>query len=203
MKKVLCFGDSNTFGYIPKSGKRYDENTRWSGILKKSLKDKFEIIEQGENNRTCFKDNPAGTKYIGFKYLPFVLDNSFDIVILSIGINDTQIQYNCSSKDYYKGFDKIIALIREIAPKAKIILMAPSKLSNDIFKGHFCTMFDKKSIEQSKELSDIYENICLKNGCYFIDLNKITPVSELDGLHYSIESHKKIADFLFNFLLAI
>ena len=33
MKKVLCFGDSNTFGFIQESGKRYDKNTRWSGIL--------------------------------------------------------------------------------------------------------------------------------------------------------------------------
>ena len=28
MKKILCFGDSNTYGFIPSSGKRYDENSR-------------------------------------------------------------------------------------------------------------------------------------------------------------------------------
>ena len=31
---ILCFGDSNTYGYIPNSGKRYNSNVRWSGILK-------------------------------------------------------------------------------------------------------------------------------------------------------------------------
>ena len=28
-KRIICFGDSNTWGYDPVSGSRYDENTRW------------------------------------------------------------------------------------------------------------------------------------------------------------------------------
>ena len=27
-KRIICFGDSNTWGYDPVSGSRYDENTR-------------------------------------------------------------------------------------------------------------------------------------------------------------------------------
>ena len=34
MKKILCYGDSNTFGFNPENGKRFDNLTRWSGILK-------------------------------------------------------------------------------------------------------------------------------------------------------------------------
>lgn len=37
MKKILCYGDSNTFGYNPANGLRFDENNRWSGILKSTL----------------------------------------------------------------------------------------------------------------------------------------------------------------------
>ena len=57
MVEIVCFGDSNTFGFNPKNGKRYDENTRWSGILKRKLKDKFNVIEAGCNNRTCYSIN--------------------------------------------------------------------------------------------------------------------------------------------------
>lgn len=200
MKKVLCFGDSNTFGFIPKTAQRYDENSRWSGILKKLAKDKFNVIEHGCNNRTCFAENPAGIEFCGYKYLPFVLDDSFDIVILSLGINDIQKFYRPNTEQIKKGLDKIISITKEKSPNAKIILMSPSKLTNNIFKGYFSIMFDEKSIEQSSKLADIFEDICLKNGCYFIDLNKIAPVSELDGVHYSVESHKKIANFVFDFL---
>ena len=31
MKRILCFGDSNTWGFAPKDGYRFDENTRWTG----------------------------------------------------------------------------------------------------------------------------------------------------------------------------
>lgn len=37
MKHVLCFGDSNTWGFIPGTCKRYDEHTRWTGILQDEL----------------------------------------------------------------------------------------------------------------------------------------------------------------------
>ena len=60
MKKILCYGDSNTFGYNPETGGRYDKNTRWSGILSYLLKENYEIIEEGMNNRTAFFKNPEG-----------------------------------------------------------------------------------------------------------------------------------------------
>ena len=44
MKKILCYGDSNTFGFNPKNGGRYDKTTRWSGILSDLLKEKYEVI---------------------------------------------------------------------------------------------------------------------------------------------------------------
>jgi lysophospholipase L1-like esterase len=35
--KILCYGDSNTWGYNPKDSSRFDESKRWTGILKKIL----------------------------------------------------------------------------------------------------------------------------------------------------------------------
>ena len=54
MKKILCFGDSNVYGYIPKNGGRYAVDVRWSGLLKNYFKKQFEIIEAGCNNRVTF-----------------------------------------------------------------------------------------------------------------------------------------------------
>ena len=33
MTTVLCYGDSNTYGYIPCSGMRYPKDVRWTGRL--------------------------------------------------------------------------------------------------------------------------------------------------------------------------
>ena len=33
MRQVLCFGDSNTYGYVPGTAERYVWDTRWTGIV--------------------------------------------------------------------------------------------------------------------------------------------------------------------------
>ena len=49
--KVVCFGDSNTYGYEPRSffGGRYETDCRWVDIL--AAKTGWEIINEGENGR--------------------------------------------------------------------------------------------------------------------------------------------------------
>ncbi len=192
MKKILCFGDSNTYGYIPSSGKRYDKSTRWTGIL--SDISGFEIIEAGCNNRTGFVDNPAGIMQTGYKILPELLHSQLDVVILSIGINDLQIFYNQSMDDIKFGLENLIQITRAKSPQAHIIIAAPPQLNDNIFNGHFCTMFDRGSIAKSILISGVYKNIAREQNCHFIDLNEIATVSEKDGLHFTAEGHRKIAD---------
>ena len=91
MKNILCFGDSNTYGFNPENGSRYDTESRWTSILKQILNEN--VIEAGFNNRTSFSDNPCGIEQTGYKSLPKYLKKELDIVILSIGINDLQSQY--------------------------------------------------------------------------------------------------------------
>lgn len=46
MKKILCIGDSNTYGYDPRSyiGGRYPEGVRWTSCLSDSF-----VINRGLN----------------------------------------------------------------------------------------------------------------------------------------------------------
>ena len=199
MKKILCFGDSNTYGFIPQSGLRYDINTRWTGILQTLCNNEFEITEAGCNNRTAFIDNPAGINQTGYKILPeYLKTNFFDIVILAIGINDLQRFFNPTLNEFEQGMEKLIQITKNLSPKSKIILICPSKLNlAGINNGIFSYQFDKISVEKSGKLSPIYKSLAEKYKCHFIDLNNIVDVSPLDGLHFSAESHKKIAENLY------
>ena len=53
MKKLILFGDSNTYGYDPRGflGGRYPEEIRWTTHVKKALENSYEIIEEGMNGR--------------------------------------------------------------------------------------------------------------------------------------------------------
>ena len=43
---ILCFGDSNTYGYRPDGTGRFDEKTRWTCLLQKKFGNGHRIIEE-------------------------------------------------------------------------------------------------------------------------------------------------------------
>ena len=199
MKKVLCFGDSNTYGFVPGKCTRYDKNTRWTGVLQALCGSDFSIIEGGCNNRTAFVDNPAGAEQTGYKILPeYFTKDYFDIVVLAIGINDLQLFFRPTLEEFEQGIEKLIKITKDLSPNAKIILVCPSKLDlAGIKSGVFNFQFDETSVEKSYHLPQIYKKLAEKNACELVDLNEIVKVSPLDGLHFSAESHKTIAENLY------
>ena len=59
MQQVLCFGDSNTWGYNPENGERFPWGIRWTSILQQKLADKeIRIIEEGLCGRTTVFEDP-------------------------------------------------------------------------------------------------------------------------------------------------
>ncbi len=197
MKKILCFGDSNVYGFNPVYGTRYDKDARWSGILAELIESEYNVIEAGCNNRTAFSINPAGEDQTGIKVLPKYLEkHSPDIIILAVGINDLQISYKNTIEDIKKGIENLI----NIMPEKQIILLSPSNINENIKNTFFNQMFDDKSIKMSQEMSEIYKKIAIKHNLKFIDLNTIAPTSNIDGLHYTPEAHKIIAERLKDFL---
>lgn len=199
MKKVLCFGDSNTYGFVPEKCTRYDKNTRWTGVLQALCGSNFSIIEGGCNNRTAFVDNPAGVEQTGYKILPeYFKKDYFDIVVLAIGINDLQLFFKPTLEEFEQGIEKLIKITKDLSPNAKIILVCPSKLDlAGIKSGVFSFQFDEISVEKSYHLPQIYKKLAEKYACELVDLNEIVKVSPLDGLHFSAESHKTIAENLY------
>ena len=58
MKTVLCFGDSNTWGYDPATQERFSREVRWVGVLQNELGSDYEVIGEGCNGRTTVWDDP-------------------------------------------------------------------------------------------------------------------------------------------------
>jgi lysophospholipase L1-like esterase len=61
-KRILCFGDSNTWGWIPGSdGDRFPADVRWPGVMAAELGPDFVVIEEAQNGRTTLWDDPTET----------------------------------------------------------------------------------------------------------------------------------------------
>ena len=77
MREILCFGDSNTYGLIPKTGGRYDRNTRWTGILERRLYEKdYRIVEEGLCGRTTVFEDELREGRRGASLLPTLFEYS-------------------------------------------------------------------------------------------------------------------------------
>ena len=58
MKRILCYGDSNTWGYVPSSDAvRYPTTIRYPRVLQTLLGNDYEVIEEGLPGRTMISDD--------------------------------------------------------------------------------------------------------------------------------------------------
>ena len=201
MKKILCFGDSNTYGFNPIDGSRYSSDIRWAGILKNNLRGKYKVVEAGSNNRTCFIDNPDGEEKTGYKALPKYLSDDIDVLIIALGINDIQKFFNPDLFSVKKGIINLVEIARKINPNIKILLLSPSCLDKCLLDGYFSIQFDEESIKKSFKMAEIYNEVAKEFNCDFINLDLYVKVSKIDGLHYSPESHRIIAKLLQDYFL--
>ena len=86
IKKVICFGDSNTHGYNSKTMGRFTEDERWTKLLGKYLGEEYDVVEEGLEGRTaCFED-PLFEGLCGFKYLyPCIMTHKqVDLLIIML-----------------------------------------------------------------------------------------------------------------------
>lgn len=205
MKKILCYGDSNTYGFVPAIGTRYNKNERWSGILSTLLTPDFEILEEGQNNRMGFFKSPESIKHSGGEYLPIYLQNhkDIDICILALGTNDSQFFYNLDENITRKGLQKLINSLKEINPNTEIIIIPPVKIQKNILNGIFAMQFDLTSVERIKKVFPIFEQVAKENNCKYFDFNEFVKPSQADGLHYSKEAHRIIAQHLAGFIKSL
>ena len=199
MINILCYGDSNTWGYMPLVRTRYTEAERWPGLLAAALGDDFHIIEEGLNGRTT-----AFTDYLepyrnGLDYIaPCILTHApLDLVIIMLGTNDTKARYCVSSKEITDGMNNLIQKLRFYYPTDKypmppILLVAPGPLIG----GKDDPAFDEASARKAKELPTRYEALAEELGCLFFNAQTVLSEQDLggDGLHLTPEGHKKLAD---------
>ncbi len=203
MKTILCYGDSNTYGYDPETGLRYPDDVRWTGRLAKLLGNEYRVIEEGCNGRTTVFDDPADPWKNGLPYLRPCLNTHkpVDIVILMLGSNDLKRVFNASAEQIAAGAGKLVADILEFTKEKqgfipKIILISPTEIGEGITTSPFSASFDENAISRSRELAPLYEKLAGECCDKFINAAAYIKPSETDSLHWTVEGHAKMAEIL-------
>ena len=202
---VVCFGDSNTYGYDPETGGRYNEETRWPKVLGKLLGDDYEIFEEGQNGRTIANDDPweGGTK-CGMDYvLPMLETKRPDILIIMLGSNDLKMKFHLPAADIAGSLQNMLMKIKAYCekfiscPQMKILVVSPPALSEPFEESRFATFFDAdNSVKRSKELAIWYKLVAEQYGCYFLNATESVSAGSVDHLHLDPSGHLKLAELV-------
>ncbi len=203
MTTVLCYGDSNTFGYVPETGMRYPKDVRYPGRLQMLLGEEYTVIEEGCNGRTTIHDDPIDGWKNGLDYLRPCLNSHkpVDVVILMLGSNDLKATFHLTAEEIADGAAVLVDVIRTFTEEKqgfipKIILVSPPQIGSGIKSSPFYGAFYEEAIEESKKFPKYYKAVAEKYGCVFLNAAEYVYPSEVDSLHLTQEGHRILAEEL-------
>ncbi len=203
MKTVLCYGDSNTYGYNPENGLRFPEDVRWTGILQRRLGKEYRVIEEGCNGRTTVFEDPLEGWKNGLSYLKPCLNSHkpVDFVILMLGSNDLKETFYASADQIAFGAAQLVETIQTFTAAKqgfvpKILLVSPLYIGEGIHTSPFYGRFLENAITRSKEFATKYGEVAQKYHCEFADASKWAQPSATDSLHMNADGHRAFAQGL-------
>jgi lysophospholipase L1-like esterase len=195
MKRILCYGDSNTWGYDPVTQDRFDDQTRWPRVLGRILGPGYEVIEEGLGGRTTVWDDPIEGYKNGRDYLIPCLESHrpLDLVIILLGTNDLKKRFSLSAFDIAQGAGVLVRVVQaSLAGRGgqspPVLLLAPPPLAplteyGEMFAG---------AASISQKLAAHYARVAQGLGCAFWDTGQVVVSSPLDGIHLEGEQHRRL-----------
>lgn len=207
---ILCYGDSNTYGYKPGTeGGRYPKAITWPYLLKEKLGNKDDFAVEGLNGRTTAYDRPDGAWKNGFPYLrPCLVTHSpLDLVIFMLGTNDCNADLYLSAEDIAAGMEKLInetenTMAELEKPMPAMMIVVPAPIRPEIKGTPFEYQLDASSVEKSNEIAPLYKAIAEKHNCLFVGDTSTVEVSSIDCEHLTEKGHRQLADLIYSEIIA-
>ncbi len=195
MKTILCYGDSNTWGFNPATGMRYPRSERWTGVLAQELGEEYYVVEEGLNGRTTVWDDPIEGYKNGKEYLIPCLESHYpiDLVAILLGTNDLKMRFSVSAYDIAASAGVLVDIVQKSATgpndgAPQVLLMSPPVVGT---LGDYAEMFQDAQTKSGK-FAKYYQQVADEYRCHFLDAATIVVSSNLDGIHWEASEHRKL-----------
>lgn len=200
MKKILIYGDSNTWGDNFLTGERIPEEKQWVNILRIKYKNKYQFFQEGLPGRIAGNEETIKTYKNGKDTFisTFRTNAPVDKVIIALGTNDLQVKYQKTTDKiiedllWYK--KQIEETYEDLEDQKKyfnneklpeIIYILPINFD---YQNKASAIFDKESEEKRQQIiKDFQKNRELK----IIVANDLDLFD--DGIHLSYKGHEQMA----------
>ena len=176
--RILCFGDSNTYGYDPRGffGDRYGVEDRWVDLLAKQTG--WEVINAGANGREIPRNSYA---------LRLLTEQQeVDIFLVMLGTND--LLQGASAKETA---DRMKSFSNQLLPHCKsILLVAPPPMKRGAW------VPTDELVVESVRLAEEYKILAEKVNIPFVDTRHWNIELTFDGVHFTETGHHTFAENL-------
>lgn len=188
MKKLVLYGDSNTYGYDPRGtlGGRYPAEVRWATIVKTALSDSYEVIEEGMNGRML-----PGVEHGYFVELLSGLASE-DTVVMMLGTNDVLLSYHPDVTQIADKMERILSYVKKNFV-GKFIMIAPpliEAVEPDL----------KVYRDASIEMNQCFMKLAKRYEIPAYDASEWKIIMGYDGVHFTVEGHKRFAEKMIDVL---
>ncbi len=183
--RLLCFGDSNTYGYDPRSylGSRYPETVRWTGIL--NARPDWEILNRGENGREI----PRRPREVELAAETVERAGRLDGLIVMLGGNDLLQDPELTAEGVAARMEAFLGRLRErpALTGVKLILTAPPPMRRGAW------VEEARLLRESARLPRCCRDLALRMGLSFADAGAWEIELAFDGVHFSEAGHRTFA----------
>lgn len=168
--KVICFGDSNTYGYDPRGyfGGRYNADSRWVDIL--AAETGWTVCNMGENGREIPSTSPD-------------FQDDTDLLIVMLGTND--LLQGRSPEQAAEKLEKFLSGIS--LEQSKLLLIAPPPVKLGAW------VPDQQLINDSRTFARLCGELAKRMGIRFAYAGKWVIPLTYDGVHFTEQGHKAFA----------
>ena len=204
-KRIVCFGDSNTWGYDAISKSRYLESIRWPKLLANMLGDDFEIIEEGLPGRTSTINDPLfeGLNALDYIYPCLMSHAPLHMVIIMLGTNDTKERFNLTSYNIAQAISRLSLRAKSIPAGFKndfvnVLVVAPPPIGADYINSEIGVSMGKNCDIKSFEMSRHLRVLLKLQNTNFLDTKGLVEMNDVDFMHLSKKGHSDLASLIFS-----
>ncbi len=178
--KILCFGDSITYG-------AFVRGYAWDDLLNKKSDSVF-VVNGGRNGRKTSDRK---------ELLPVLKENTdADYVLFFLGVNDLKNGNDSMVNGCVDNMRWMINLVKAEIPAAKIVLMAPTAIDlKEMSPVNVKKKYNENTQKSLIELEKKYKVLARQEKVGFINLlHAVSPGNYVDGLHPDKKGQRQIAD---------
>ena len=186
MKKILCIGDSNTWGYDPRSwfGSQYPDTIRWTARLERAG---WQVVNCGQNGM------PVPEKKI-LPRIKSLIQSKLPVACITIMLGSNDLFEGRTAEETSERMRALLQATEEIAPDARILLIAPPVLS----PGEWVR--SEMLMEESARLTECYWKRAAEENVSFADAECWGVELSFDGAHFTESGHRAFAEGLMQVL---